>query len=99
MRLRSQSLHERCMAHPALIPAVAFAIGIAIARYMPMPIWGIIIPAVATVVFAALGRTLPSLAIGLAMTGYICGDSALPDLGVNLALCVALSACGCLGRH
>ena len=44
-----------------------------------MPIWGIIIPAVATVVFAALGRTLPSLAIGLAMTGYICGDSALPD--------------------
>lgn len=79
MRLRSQSLHERCMAHPALIPAVAFAIGIAIARYMPMPIWGIIIPAVATVVFAALGRTLPSLAIGLAMTGYICGDSALPD--------------------
>lgn len=55
------------------------AIGIAIARYMPMPIWGIIIPAVATVVFAALGRTLPSLAIGLAMTGYICGDSALPD--------------------
>ena len=67
------------MAHPALIPAVAFAIGIAIARYMPMPIWGIIIPAVATVVFAALGRTLPSLAIGLAMTGYICGDSALPD--------------------
>lgn len=29
--------------------------------------------------FAALGRTLPSLAIGLAMTGYICGDSALPD--------------------
>lgn len=77
MRLRSQSLHERCMAHPALIPAVAFAIGIAIARYMP--IWGIIIPAVATVVFAALGRTLPSLAIGLAMTGYICGDSALPD--------------------
>ena len=79
MRLRSQSLHERCMAHPALIPAVAFAIGIAIARYMPMPIWGIIIPAVATVVFAALGRTLPSLAIGLAMTGYICGESALPD--------------------
>lgn len=79
MRLRSQSLHERCMAHPALIPAVAFAIGIAIARYMPMPIWGIIIPAVATVVFAALGRALPSLAIGLAMTGYICGDSALPD--------------------
>lgn len=79
MRLRSQSLHERCMAHPALIPAVAFAIGIAIARYMPMPIWGIIIPAVATVVFAALGRTLPSLAIGLAMMGYICGDSALPD--------------------
>lgn len=79
MRLRSQSLHERCMAHPALIPAVAFAIGIAIARYMPMPIWGIIIPAVATVVFAALGRTLPSLAIGLAMTGYICGDSALPN--------------------
>lgn len=79
MRLRSQSLHERCMAHPALIPAVAFAIGIAIARYMPMPIWGIIIPAMATVVFAALGRTLPSLAIGLAMTGYICGDSALPD--------------------
>ena len=79
MRLRSQSLHERCMAHPALIPAVAFAIGIAIAQYMPMPIWGIIIPAVATVVFAALGRTLPSLAIGLAMTGYICGDSALPD--------------------
>lgn len=79
MRLRSQSLHERCMAHPALIPAVAFAIGIAIARYMPMPIWGIIIPAVATVVFAALGRTLPSLAVGLAMTGYICGDSALPD--------------------
>lgn len=55
------------------------AIGIAIARYMPMPIWGIIIPAVATVVFAALGRTLPSLAVGLAMTGYICGDSALPD--------------------
>ena len=46
---------------------------------MPMPIWGIIIPAVATVVFAALGRALPSLAIGLAMTGYICGDSALPD--------------------
>lgn len=45
-----------------------------------MPIWGIIIPAVATVVFAALGRALPSLAIGLAMTGYICGDSALPDL-------------------
>lgn len=44
-----------------------------------MPIWGIIIPAVATVVFAALGRTLPSLAIGLAMTGYICGESALPD--------------------
>lgn len=44
-----------------------------------MPIWGIIIPAVATVVFAALGRALPSLAIGLAMTGYICGDSALPD--------------------
>lgn len=44
-----------------------------------MPIWGIIIPAMATVVFAALGRTLPSLAIGLAMTGYICGDSALPD--------------------
>lgn len=44
-----------------------------------MPIWGIIIPAVATVVFAALGRTLPSLAVGLAMTGYICGDSALPD--------------------
>ena len=44
-----------------------------------MPIWGIIIPAVATVVFAALGRTLPSLAIGLAMTGYICGDSALPN--------------------
>lgn len=44
-----------------------------------MPIWGIIIPAVATVVFAALGRTLPSLAIGLAMMGYICGDSALPD--------------------
>lgn len=44
-----------------------------------MPIWGIIIPAVATMVFAALGRTLPSLAIGLAMTGYICGDSALPD--------------------
>lgn len=44
-----------------------------------MPIWGIIIPAVATVVFAALGRTLPSLAIGLAMTGYICGDSARPD--------------------
>ena len=44
-----------------------------------MPIWGIIIPAVATVVFAALGRTLPSLAIGLAMTGYICGASALPD--------------------
>lgn len=79
MRLRSQSLHERCMAHPALIPAVAFAIGIAIARYMPMPIWGIIIPAVATVVFAALGRALPSLAIGLAMTGYICGESALPD--------------------
>lgn len=79
MRLRSQSLHERCMAHPALIPAVAFAIGIAIARHMPMPIWGIIIPAVATVVFAALGRALPSLAIGLAMTGYICGDSALPD--------------------
>lgn len=79
MRLRSQSLHERCMAHPALIPAVAFAIGIAIARYMPMPIWGIIIPAVATVVFAALGRALPSLAIGLAMTGYICGDSALPN--------------------
>lgn len=79
MRLRSQSLHERCMAHPALIPAVAFAIGIGIARYMPMPIWGIIIPAVATVVFAALGRALPSLAIGLAMTGYICGDSALPD--------------------
>lgn len=44
-----------------------------------MPIWGIIIPAVATVVFAALGRALPSLAIGLAMTGYICGESALPD--------------------
>ena len=44
-----------------------------------MPIWGIIIPAVATVVFAALGRTLPSLVIGLAMTGYICGESALPD--------------------
>lgn len=44
-----------------------------------MPIWGIIIPAVATVVFAALGRALPSLAIGLAMTGYICGDSALPN--------------------
>ena len=44
-----------------------------------MTICGIIIPAVATVVFAALGRTLPSLAIGLAMTGYICGDSALPD--------------------
>lgn len=44
-----------------------------------MPIWGIIIPAVATVVFAALGRTLPSLAIGLAMTGYTCGESALPD--------------------
>lgn len=44
-----------------------------------MPIWGIIIPAVATVVFAALGRALPSLAIGLAMTGYICGESALPN--------------------
>lgn len=67
------------MALPALIPAAAFAIGIAMARYTPMPIWGVVILAVATVFFAAIGRRIPSIAIGLAMTGYICGDSALPE--------------------
>lgn len=67
------------MTHPALIPAVAFAIGIAMARYTPMPLWGIFTLAAATVALAASGRTLPSVAIGLAMTGYICGNSALPE--------------------
>lgn len=67
------------MALPALIPAAAFAIGIAMARYTPMPIWGVVILAATTVFFAAIGRSIPSIAIGLAMTGYICGDSALPE--------------------
>lgn len=79
MRLRSQSLHEHCMAHPALIPAVAFALGITMARFTPMPLWGIVTMAAITVFFAALGRILPAAAIGLAMTGYICCDSALPN--------------------
>ena len=67
------------MAHPALIPAVAFALGITMARFTPMPLWGIVTMAAITVFFAALGRILPAAAIGLAMTGYICCDSALPN--------------------
>lgn len=67
------------MAHPALIPAVAFALGIAMARYTPIPLWSIVIMATVTVFFAVLGRFLPAAAVGLAMTGYICGDSALPE--------------------
>ncbi len=67
------------MAHPALIPAVAFALGITMARFTPMPLWGIVTMAAITIFFAALGRILPAAAIGLAMTGYICCDSALPN--------------------
>ena len=79
MHLRAQSLYEKCITHPALIPAVAFATGIAMARYTPMPIWGIGAMAAATVILAILGRILPSVAVGLAMTGYICCDKTLPD--------------------
>lgn len=61
------------------MPAVAFAIGIAMARYTPMPLWGVMTMAAVTVILTALGRILPAVAVGLAMTGYICCNSALPD--------------------
>lgn len=67
------------MTHPALIPVTTFAIGIAMAKYLPMPIWGIVALAAGTVAFAALGRTLSAIATGLTMTGYICGAAALPE--------------------
>lgn len=67
------------LTHPLLMPTVAIAVGIFMARFTPVPLWGLAVIYIVSLVAAFFGRRYTAVTVAMVVLGYVNADMALPS--------------------